>query len=195
MPVTTEATDLQYIADIQAGGRNQEISIKKLYEQYFYLIRVGRKKYPKMDEDDLLTAYNATIISFRKHILNQGFRGNSSIATYLNRIFFNKCIDILRKHSSNKEDSGYESLPEFPDTTHTPSILKQIYQEEKLKRVMRLLGHLGGVCKKIIIDAEYWGYNATEIAERVGFSNSRSVSSKKYDCLKRLSKMVASQNG
>lgn len=194
MPMKIEAVDRNYIDHIRAGGFKQERSIRQLYEQYFYLVRLGKSKYPKMDDDDLLSAYNASIISLRKQIVLGNFRGESTIKTYLNRIFFNKCIDILRKHSSNKEDSGFESMPEPDSGNQSPGILKQLYQEERIAQLASLLEKLGKVCKKIIIDAEYWGYNATEIAERVGFSNARSVSSKKYDCLKRLSRMIPTSN-
>lgn len=189
----SKATDDQkYISDILSGGMQQERSIKKLYEAHFRLVHLGRKKYRELEDDDLLTAYNSTIISFRKQVLKQTFRGDSSISTYLHRIFFNKCIDILRKMSSNRETSGYEDLPEQAEASKEErSVFYRLHQQEQFTQVLALMDQLGEVCKQIILFAEYWGYNATEIAEKVGYSNARSVTSKKYDCLQRLRTMLA----
>lgn len=182
-------SDQIILEGILLGGAKQEKAIKRLYEQYFHLIYNGRKKYHQLSDDDLLTAYNAAIISIRRHVLNQTFRGDSSLWTYLNKIFYNKCIDIIRKVSSNREDA-YESLPDQEDEHGT--VLTQMTVNEEFEQLVAQLGQLGEPCKQIIMDSEYLGYNSEEIAQRVGFSNARSVNSKKYSCLQRLRKLLES---
>ncbi|MEM7371063.1 MAG: sigma-70 family RNA polymerase sigma factor [Bacteroidota bacterium] len=182
-------SDQIILEGILTGGAKQEKAIKRLYEQYFHLIYNGRKKYHQLSDDDLLTAYNAAIISLRRHVLNQTFRGDSSLWTYLNKIFYNKCIDIIRKVSSNREDA-YENLPDQEDEQGT--VLSQMTINEEFDQLVSQLAQLGEPCKQIIMDSEYLGYNSEEIAQRVGFSNARSVNSKKYSCLQRLRKLLES---
>ena len=180
-------SDQLILEGIQAGGAKQELAIKRLYEQYFHLVYNGRKKYHQLSDDDLLTAYNSAIVSLRRHILNQSFRGDASLWTYLNKIFYNKCIDIIRKVSSNKVDA-YENLPDREDEQGT--VLSRMTVNEEFDQLVAQLTQLGEPCKQIIMDSEYHGYNSEEIAQRVGFSNARSVNSKKYSCLQRLRKLI-----
>lgn len=182
-------SDRMILEGIQAGGAKQELAIKRLYEQYFHLIYNGRKKYHQLNDDELLMAYNSSIISLRRHILNRTFREEASLWTYLNKIFFNKCIDIIRKVSSNKEDA-YETLPEKED--EQGNALTAMTDNEEFNQLVAQLAQLGEPCKQIIMDSEYHGYNSEEIAQRIGFSNARSVNSKKYSCLQRLRKLIES---
>lgn len=179
--------DQEIIQGISSGGMQQEIAIRRLYEQYFHLTYDGRRKYHQLSEDDLITAYNSAIISLRKHVLNGSFRGESTLWTYLNRIFFNKCIDIIRKHASNRVDT-YEEIPDRVDSNR--NILTNMTIQEDFQLLLDQLDNLGEPCKQIILDSEYKGYNSEEIAERVGFSNAKSVNSKKYTCLQKLRQLL-----
>ncbi|MEM7660080.1 MAG: sigma-70 family RNA polymerase sigma factor, partial [Bacteroidota bacterium] len=107
--------------------------------------------------------------------------------TYLNKIFYNKCIDIIRKYASNRVDA-YEEVPDRVD--QDDNIIRRMSVQDDFQQLVSMLGQLGDTCKQIILDSEYHGYNSEEIAERVGFSNARSVNSKKYSCLQRLKKMI-----
>ncbi len=177
-------TDEALIEAIHAGGSRQELGIRNLYDQFFYLTRDGRKKYPTLDESDLVTAYNSAVISLRKQLLTGKFRGDSALATYFTRIFTNKCIDLLRKQKSGLQTTPYEYAPEVEDKT--PNALHRLIQSDQLERVRRQLQVLGEVCKQILLDSEYHGYSSEEIATRIGFSNAASVNSKKYSCLQKL---------
>lgn len=181
---TMQHTDEALIEAIRAGGNRQEQGIRNLYDQFFYLTRDGRKKYPTLDESDLVTAYNSAVISLRKQLLTGAFRGDSALGTYFTRIFTNKCIDLLRKQKSGVQTTPYEYAPEVEDKT--PNALNRLIQSDQLERVRRQLQAIGEVCKQILLDSEYYGYSAEEIAARIGFSNAASVNSKKYSCLQKL---------
>ncbi|MBK7937097.1 MAG: sigma-70 family RNA polymerase sigma factor [Lewinellaceae bacterium] len=178
------------IAEIQAGGGRQEKAIKRLYEQYFHLARTSRKKYRTLEEDDLVTAYNSAVIALRRQLLTGVFRGESSLATYLTRIFSNKCIDLLRQ----KSGSRVESIELVPEKAGDDDILQHLVQSDQIKNAMHHLQLLGEVCKQILLDSEYWGYSSEEIAERIGFSNANSVNSKKYSCLQKLRQMMTNSS-
>ncbi len=180
-------TDVQLIGAIQQGGPGQEKAIRHLYEQCFYMVRDGRGKYRQLDDEDLLSAYNSAIIAVRKQILNNAFRGESALATYLQKIFSNRSIDILRTKSSNRT-VPMEHIPDAPDESQ--DLLSRWVREEQLEMVRNKLKQLGGVCEKILHLSEYLDYTAQQIAEAIGFSNANSVNSKKYSCLQNLRKLM-----
>ena len=185
--MTMTYTDDQLIGAIQQGGAGQEKAIRHLYEQCFYMVRDGRGKYRQINDDDLLTAYNAAIIAVRKQILNSAFRGESAIATYLQKIFSNRCIDIIRVNSSNRTVS-FEHIPDSIDESQ--DLLSNWVREEQLEMVRVKLKLLGGVCEQILHLSEYLDYTAHQIAESIGFSNANSVNSKKYSCLQKLRELM-----
>ncbi len=176
-------SDAHLIEEILQGGPQQEQAIRHLYEQCFYMVRDGRSKYHQLDDDDLLSAYNNAIIAVRKQIRNHVFRGESAISTYLQKIFSNRSIDIIRRKTSNRI-MPLEFIPDEPDESQ--DILSNWIREEQLALVREKLKQLGGVCEQILRMSEYLDYTAQQIAEAIGFSNANSVNSKKYSCLQKL---------
>jgi RNA polymerase sigma-70 factor (ECF subfamily) len=181
----------EILADILAEGNRQEKAIKRLYEDLFHLLKAGKAKYPALEEDELLSAYNASIIAFRRQVLQGSFRRESSIPTYVRRIFFNKCIDMLRKRSSMKVEQ-LDNLPDVHDQNRQNS-LQQLIIDDDFSHLLKLLDTLGTICKQIILDSEYWGYSSEEIARRISFANAKSVNSKKYTCLRQLRKLMKAE--
>ncbi len=181
----------EILAGILAGGNRQEKVIKKLYQDLFHLLREGKTKYPALEEEELISAYNSSIISFRSQVLQASFRRESSIYTFVRRIFFNRCIDMLRKRSSIKVEQ-LDNLPEVPERNRQNS-LQQLIIDDDFSHMLKLLDTLGTVCKQIILDSEYWGYTSEEIARRISFANAKSVNSKKYTCLRQLRKLMKAE--
>ena len=180
-------SDEHLIGEIRAGGRRQELAVKQLYTQCFHLARHGKSKYRQLDEDDCVSAYNLAIIAVRNQVLNGAFRGDSAIQTYLNRIFMNRCIDILRTRSSNP----VEFVEHLPDSTdESQDLLSRWITEEQVEQVNQKLLQLGSACQQILMYSEYHGYNSEEIAEAIGFKNANSVNSKKYACLQKLRELM-----
>lgn len=183
----TTLDDEALIAGVLAGGKRQENAIRQLYEQFFSLVAEGRRRHGTLSGEEALTAYHSAILSLRRELLGEQFRRESSLKTYLSKIFFNKCIDILRKKTSDKTAYPGE-IPELGG--ERPEGLRRLVTDEQLRRAQGLLGRIGDVCRQIILDSEYWGYSAEEIAGRIGFSNAASVNSKKYTCLQQLRKLL-----
>lgn len=175
-------TDDYFIAEIQAGGHRQERGIRRLYEQFLYMAKQGRQRYRSLGDDEVLSAYNLAVIALRNQLVGGTFRGESSISTYLTRIYSNKCIDLLR----SKNARPTEPLESARETTSEEDSLKNLILSDQITRVMEQLQQLGEPCKQILLDSDYWGYSAEEIAQRIGFSNAASVNSKKYTCLQKL---------
>jgi RNA polymerase sigma factor (sigma-70 family) len=182
-------TDQQFQDDLLAGGRRQEQGIRRLYDQYYYFVRQNRLKYRVLDEADVLSAYNSAILCLRNHLLDGRFRGDCSVGTFLNRIFANKCIDLLRQHQARtRRLAPIDTLHEHAD--RQSDALSRLDHSDQLSQALYCLDSMGGVCKQIFMDSEYWGYASEEIARRVGFSGADSVNSKKYTILTRLRRMM-----
>ena len=75
---------------------------KILYQQYYYFIDEGCRKYT-LNYDDSFSAYSDALLSAIHNIVDNRFDGRSSIKTYLYQIFSNKCIDLVRKNTTNKQ--------------------------------------------------------------------------------------------
>lgn len=180
-------SDEHLTGEIRAGGNRQERAVKHLYEQCFHLARYGKTKYRQLDEEDLVSAYNTAILAVRNQILSGAFRGDSAIQTYLNRIFMNRCIDILRTKSSNPVEL-VERMPDSADESQ--DLLNRWAIEEQVELVRQKLLQLGGVCQQILMYSEYLGYSSVETAEAIGFKNANSVNSKKYACLQKLRELM-----
>ncbi len=181
-------SDDYFIGEIKAGGSWQEVAIERLYKQFSFMMHHGSQKYaPPLDNDDLMTAYNSAVISLREQIVTGAFRGDSSISTYLNRIFTNKCIDLLRAKNAHPTEPIEKAQKEKDGT---PGPLMHLIENDQIKRVFRFLNAMSEPCKQILLDSEYWGYSSEEIAKRIGFGNAASVNSKKYTCLQRLRELL-----
>jgi RNA polymerase sigma factor (sigma-70 family) len=180
-------SDAQLIQEILEGGSKQELAIKMIYKECFYIVREGKSKFPLLDQDDLLMSYNTAIIAVRKQIITHVFRRDSAIATYLHKIFTNRCIDVLRSKYANRNLS-VDYITEVPD--ESPDILSKSVHDEQIALVRRKIDQLGGVCTQILLLSEYEGYTAQQIAETIGFSNANSVNSKKHCCLQKLKAML-----
>ncbi|TNE67500.1 MAG: sigma-70 family RNA polymerase sigma factor [Bacteroidetes bacterium] len=181
-------TDDYLIEEIRAGGSRQEKGIRHLYEQFFYIAQTSQQKFRPLQQDEVFSAYNAAIIALRKQVVNGVFRGDSALSTYLTRIFTNKCIDLLRQRKGAQLTADLEYATEVKD--ETPNALVQLVQSDQIEQIQEFLQRIGDICKQILLDSEYYGYSAEEIAERIGFSNAASVNSKKYTCLQKLRKAM-----
>ncbi|MEP6465121.1 MAG: hypothetical protein ABJB05_02395, partial [Parafilimonas sp.] len=75
---------------------------KLFYHQFYYFIDEGCRKY-NLNYDDSFSAYSDALLSAIHNIIDNRFDGRSSIKTYLYQIFSNKCIDLVRKNTTNKQ--------------------------------------------------------------------------------------------
>lgn len=181
--------DEAIIGGIQAGGPLREQWITRLYKKYLYFIHSARKKH-KLSEESLKDAYADAILALSDQVIRGDFLGKSKLSTYLYRIYFNKCVDILRKEATNKstpqEEWGYIA-------SHEKSALHDLELKDDIQMLLGYFDQLGETCKQILMDWGYWGYNMHEIAERMGFKNNKSVISQKHKCMGKLKKIIQSQ--
>jgi RNA polymerase sigma-70 factor (ECF subfamily) len=94
--------DNQILEGLKSNYAERSRNEKILYQQYYYFTDEGTRKY-NLSFDDSFSAYSDAVLSAIHNILNNKFDGRSSIKTYLYQIFSNKCIDLVRKNTTNKQ--------------------------------------------------------------------------------------------
>jgi len=115
--------DFQILYGLRGNYSERARHEKALYQQYYYFIDEGCRKY-NLNHDDSFSAYSDTILSAIQNIINNNFDGRSSLKTYLYQIFSNKCIDLIRKNTTNKQQVHKtmpvpEMLNQLPDAAKT----------------------------------------------------------------------------
>lgn len=183
---TPSFSDAEIVEGIQQGGPMREQWITRLYGSYLHYINKARVKYQLSDED-LQDAYADAVIALGEQVADGRFREEAKLSTYLYRIFFNKCVDIIRKYATNR----VVAMPDLPDTGLTErDSLDDLAIQDQMEVLGKYLDQLGDRCKQILLYWGYWGYNMHEIAEKMGFKNNKSVISQKHKCFEKLKKMI-----
>src|ERR1700724_2205747 len=106
---------------LKSEGFSRRNAEKELYKAFFYLIKEAEKKYG-IEKEEAASIYSDAVLIIIKNVTSGKFEGRSSLKTYIYQIFSNKCVDLLRKKTTNKgkiEDTmPYDSLVyELPDET------------------------------------------------------------------------------
>jgi RNA polymerase sigma-70 factor (ECF subfamily) len=99
--VSFHNSDREIIGQFRLGGIERRKSEALLFNRFAYFIKEGAKKHA-LSEDEAFDAYSDTILITIENIVNSAFEGRSSLKTYLSRIFNNKCVDLIRKKTTNK---------------------------------------------------------------------------------------------
>lgn len=177
------------ITGLEAGGVQRRIAEKALFEQYFYLIRHGSKKY-SISEDDAASAYSDAIISIIDNVAGHKFEGRSSLKSYIYKVFLNKCVDIVRKETTNKSRVNKTTdlndfLNMMPD--NTKSIIQKIIDANQQMVLKQKLQEIGEKCKQLLLYFED-GYSDKEIAAIMSYNSSDVVKTSRLRCLEKLRK-------
>lgn len=160
---------------------------KVLYQQYKYFIEEGSRKY-QLNYDDSFSAYSDAVLSTIRNITNQSFNNESSLKTYLFQIFSNKCIDLIRKRTTNKQKvHQYVVEPELfshlPDVTK--SVIEKLMDQQKLMAIKQYLEVIGEKCKEILLLFED-GYTDNQIAEKLAYNNAAVAKTTRLRCLEKI---------
>lgn len=186
-----KTSDTQIINNLTAGYTERSRQEKLLYEEYFYFVNEGCRKY-KLTQEDSFSAYSDAFLSALLNIVNGRFDGRSSIKTYLFQIFSNKCIDLIRKNTTNKQQVFKttelpEMMNQLPDAART-AVEKMMNQEQK-RMVKEMMETIGARCKELLLLFED-GYTDKEIAEHLNYNNAAVVKTTRLRCLDKLREKV-----
>lgn len=182
-----DSSDEELIKSLQLNNFHARKAEETLFNQYAYFIREGMHKYA-IQEEQSFDAYSDTVLHAIDNIRKGHFEGRSSLKTYLYRIFVNKCVDLIRKKTTNKESihqtaSVTDMLLLIADPAKTA--VQQLIEQADREALNNNIRDLGENCGKLLLMfAE--GYSDKEIAELVKYKSSDVVKTSRLRCLDKL---------
>lgn len=185
--VSRYPSDDELSAGIRAGGHQRRTSENKLYARYAYLIADGTRRH-RLGEDEAASAYSDTVMTVIEHIVSGQFEGRSGLKTYLYGIFERKCVDAIRKKTTNRGKvhdafSLDDQLLQLPDAAR--SAIERMMAQGDLERLHRYLHELGEKCRTMIL-AMGEGYSDDEIAQTLGYNSAAVAKTSRLRCIEKL---------
>jgi len=183
--------DTQILYGLKADYAERCRQEKLLYQRYYYFIDEGCRKY-KLNYEDSFSAYSDALLSAIHNIVDSRFDGRSSLKTYLYQIFSNKCIDLVRKNATNKQQVHKtmpvaDALNQLSD--NAKNIVERLVTNEMKANVKHQLETIGKKCKEVLIMFED-GLTDKEIAKLLEYSNAAVVKTTRLRCLEKLREKV-----
>jgi RNA polymerase sigma factor (sigma-70 family) len=186
-PSTLPASDNEILELLQQGGINRRKGEERLFNCYHYFIREGIQNHG-LQEDESFNAYTDAVLSVINNIIKGSFEGRSSIKTYLFQVFNNKCVDQLRKKTTNRNSvhltvSITDKLNYISDSAK--STVQKLVEQTDWNMLRQKLNELGDNCKKMLmLSAE--GNTDKEIAAIMEYKTADVVKTSRLRCLEKL---------
>ena len=184
---TQNSLDRDLITNLLQDGIVRKKAEDQLFSQYAYFIEQGMQKY-SFQEDEAFNVYADTIMAAITKITSHSFEERSSLKTWLYQIFHNKCVDLVRKKTTNK--SSVHRAQSIPDMLlHMADTAKSVIQEmmEKADKdlVTQKLKEIGENCRQLLLQwAE--GFSDKEIAASMEYKTADVVKTSRLRCLEKL---------
>ena len=189
-------SDNELVEGIRDTGGKRRVFENLLYERYTSMIREGAWKH-KLSEDECSMVYSDTILTTIEHIQNGRFESRSALKTYIHQIFANKCVDFIRKNSTNKQQVHQggmldEYLYMLPDDSRT--IVEKLMDQYDIDLLQTRIKNLGDKCRQII---QAWGdgLKDQEIAAEMGYQSAAVVKTSRLRCLEKLRELYGVKEG
>lgn len=179
--------DHEIIKSLQQDGSTRRKAEEQIFAAFSYFIREGMRKY-SITEDEAFDAYSDTILSAIDKIAGGSFEGRSSMKTYIYQIFHNKCVDLLRKKTTNKSSvhqtlSISDVLYQLSDAAK--SVIQVMVDKNDLDLLKQKLNELGDNCRQLLsLSAE--GNSDKAIAAHLGYKTADVVKTSRLRCLEKL---------
>ena len=187
-------TDQELIDQLRQSGTDKRRSEEQLFNRYAYFIREGITKHA-LSEDESFNAYSDTILAALDNINKEHFEARASIKTYLYQIFHNKCVDLIRKRTTNKNtvhraEMISDRLMQLSDSAR--SVVQTLIDKADWNRLREKLNELEEKCRQILM---FWGdnYSDREIATFLQYKTADVVKTSRLRCLERLRKLYKTE--
>ena len=183
--------DSEIIEGILKGGRERQKFENILYKKYMYFTKEGVRK-NQIEEHESASVYSDTILNVIDNIVNRKFEGRASLKTYIYQIFSNQCVSLIRKKTTNKASSTYDTvlLSElmYPMSDYTQNVIQKIIEREEEQALMQKLNTIGEKCKELLL---LWanGYSDREIVDKLAYSSIDVVKVTRMRCIEKLRKI------
>jgi RNA polymerase sigma-70 factor (ECF subfamily) len=184
------SADEEMIRNLKESKMVRRKAEEELFSRHIYFIKEGVNKY-SLDQEDAFNAYSDTILQVINNIAGNLFEKRSSLKTYLYRIFNNKCVDLIRKKTTNKS-SVHQTAPISDMLTMisdpAKTIIQQLVEKNDIALLRTKLNEIGENCKQLLsMFAE--GYNDKEIAIDMEYKSADVVKTSRLRCLDKLRQM------
>ena len=160
---------------------------EQLFSKYAYFVQQSMHKY-SFSEEDAFTLYADTIISAIPRIIDGSFERRSSLKTWLYQIFHNKCVDQVRRITSNK--SSVHRTTSIPDiflniADSSRSIVQEMIARGDREQIRQRLNEIGESCRQMLL---HWGegFSDKEIAATMNYKSADVVKTSRLRCLEKL---------
>lgn len=182
-----KTSDQELINSLKGIDGDRRKGEEELFTRYSYLIKEGERKY-SLHGDEVFNAYADAVLSVIEKIKDGSFKGLSSIKTYLYQVFHNKCVDILRKKTTNKQSVHQtvllsERMSQFSDSAK--SIIQQLIEKTDFDLLKQKLNALSDNCRQTLL---LWadGFSDKEIAAQLTYKTADVVKTSRLRCLDKL---------
>jgi RNA polymerase sigma factor (sigma-70 family) len=183
-------TDQEIIDQLRKGGTDKWRSEEELFNRFSYFVREGMTKH-SLSEDESFNAYSDTILAVLDNVRSSHFEARASLKTYLYQIFHNKCVDLLRKRTTNKNSVHRPEL--LSDkflllSDSSKSAVQRLIEQADWNRLREKLKELEEKCRLLLM---YWGenYSDREICGILQYKTADVVKTSRLRCLDRLRKL------
>jgi RNA polymerase sigma factor (sigma-70 family) len=174
-------SDQKIIEEIRNG--NEEMLVY-VYKQNYTPVRnfILRNSGDEEEIDDVL---QDGVIALWQNVMKDDFILTARLSTYLLAIVKNLWFKRLKKKHRllRIDESGIER--EKADSEASKAI-----EHIDLSAIHDILAEMDETCKKLLCYFYFDGFNNKVIAEKLGFANTDTVKSKKYQCFKKLESRV-----
>jgi len=180
-------TDDAIVRNLKESIVEKRKAEEALFSRYMYLINEGIHKY-SLDEEESFNAYSDSILQAINNITSNTFENRSSLKTYLYKIFSNKCVDLIRKKTTNKSSVNRTApISDMLTFISDPakSVIQQLVEKTDYDRLKSCLDKIGNACKELLgMFSE--GYADKEIAAAMEYKSADVVKSSRLRCLEKL---------
>jgi RNA polymerase sigma factor (sigma-70 family) len=193
--ILSRTSDGELINNLKGNDIERKKGEEGLFTAYTYFIKEGERKYA-LAHDDVFDAYADAVLAVIEKIRDNSFKGLSSIKTYLFQIFHNKCVDLLRKKTTNKQ-SVHQTAPiselmlQLSDSAK--SIIHQLIEKTDFDLLKQKLNELGDNCKQLLL---MWadGNSDKEIVSQLAYKTADVVKTTRLRCLDKLRQLYNTKN-
>jgi RNA polymerase sigma factor (sigma-70 family) len=183
----TVSTDEDLIENLHHNALLKRKAEDTIFTRYTYFIKEGMHKYT-LPEEDAFDAYSDAVLQAINNIVSGVFERKSSLKTYLYRIFTNKCVDLIRKKTTNKNSihqtsSLTDMLFMIADSAKT--VVQQLVEQTDMDMLKNKMNELGDNCRQLLtLFAD--SYTDKEIATAMDYKSADVVKTSRLRCLEKL---------